>query len=207
MTDKKENRKKSEIKKSCWRHDPTSIFTFFIALFTGVLAVVGWQQSSILDETMRTARIIDQAYIYFLDPKVFPYPNKKDPITTGVTITIHNAGNVPSRLLSIKSGWTEDKEKVVDLFKSDKLQKKMETGFFISPKQPMAFQGQEIPKNIYKKAKTTLSNIFLLMEVKYTDGFDDKKVRITRTCRVLQFDSVGGESLGFVYNCVDDDCE
>ena len=175
-----------------------------IIAFTFLLVVVGFLQWWTLKETNRTSRVRDRAYLYFGDPEIFPYPKSK-PVTTGVSIVLMNVGNVPSRLISVRSGWTDNQDGVVDQFRLKKLSE-VNVAKFIGPKQGMRLQGHEVPIDIYMKATAMQANIFVLMEVRYADGFDNKKVRVTQTSRSLRFDKFGGTSWGFDYNCTDDDC-
>ena len=79
----------------------------------------------------------------------------------------------------------------------------------IGAKQRIAFQGGEISINTINKAKKFESNIFILVEVQYVDGFDFDIPRITQMSRSLRFDQYGGHSFGFAgsHNCTDADCK
>lgn len=179
---------------------------WMLAVATLLIGITAIFQCQILQETNQTSQVRDKAYLYFADPEIFPYPPKGEPVTTGVSIVAVNLGNIPGRLISIRCGWIDGKDNAVDQFPLAKLSA-VNVVNFIGPRQGMKLQGCEIPPDIYRKAKEMKVNIFVLMEVKYTDSFDNKRIRITRTSRSLRFDIHGGKSWGFAYNCTDEDCK
>jgi len=189
-----------------WFHNP-STFNSLLAIFTLLLVIVAFLQWRTLEATKNDSRVRDRAYLSFSNPQIFPYPPPpKEPATIGVNVNLENHGNIPGKLISVRCGWTEDNENSVDFFPLAKLSE-ISVAKLIGPKQGMGLQGVEIPVATYEKAKQGKVNILVLMEVKYTDDFNNKKIRITRTSRSLRYDVHGGTSLGFAYNCVDEDCK
>lgn len=156
-----------------------------------------------------TARLRDRAFVYFPNPRVSPYPSKKDYYVWEVIIVVSNWGSMPARHASLK--YATVKTPISDEVKNPWPLAKWSSAKFdstIGPKQSAAFQGQHIQIEIFKKAIRREIDIFILAEVTYVDEFDPNKTRTTQMSRKLRFDSHGDMSQGFTdsHNCSDDDC-
>jgi len=161
-------------------------------------------------ESNDTARLSNQAYVYFGDPGITPYPYPpNDPTHWGLSINISNNGNLPAHKVDV---WfacpVRDKsENITDPFQLAKWEKGT-VGSTIGAKQTIMAQGCGIPIEDINDAKKGEKLIFYVVRAKYTDGFDDKVLRKTEMSRIFKFDNFGGRSLGIAgpHNCMDDDC-
>ncbi len=191
-----------------WIKRTTCITDWLIILCTLGIATIGFLQWKTLEKTDQTSRLRDRAFVHFLNPKIIDYPIDK-PKVWAIAISVENAGNMPARSISIKQAIVETQKSkdIIDPFPLAKWQITQAPNV-IGPKQRLTVQGGEIPISTIEKAQKSMINIFILMEVKYIDGFDLSKYRITQISRNLQFDEHGGYSMGFIgpHNCADDDC-
>ncbi len=161
-----------------------------IIVFTGVLAIVAVLQFfamvfqyCVMNKQDSTARLRDRAYVYFGNPTVISYPPNK-PEVGGINIIAENVGNMPARIISIRCGWIGSPASTIisDPFPLVKWSD-VNAPKFIGPKQSLALQGGGISIDIIGQAQKSEVNIFISMEVKYLDGFDLNKVRVTQMSR------------------------
>jgi len=202
-----DTRKKDDRPCDCvWWHDPSTA-NVLLAAFTFFLVIVGCFQGWILWKTDQTSRLRDRAFIYFGDPNLFLYPSH-NPINLGIGLTVHNAGNMPARNVLIRHAYISRKLNTVsDPFGLVRWSI-TEAPKVIGPKQALQLQAGAIPLGIIESARKMETDVFLVWEAEYTDGFELDKHRITRMSRVVRFDKYGGQSLGIgPSNCTDDDCE
>ena len=179
-----------------------------LAVATIGICIVAFFQLLALRGADQTSRLRDRAYVYFANPIITRYPPEK-PTVWAIGIKVVNTGNMPARRIYIRCGWIDSQASndIIDPFPLAKWSE-VKVPKFIGPKQSMILQGCEIPIGIIEQAKKIKVKIFVLMEVKYTDGFDLNKTRVTQMSRSLRFDVQGKQSWGFAgpHNCIDDDC-
>lgn len=188
----------------CWRN--TSTANVLLAVFTLFLVIVGCFQGWILWKADQTSRLRDRAFIYFGDPVSFPWP-PSNPIYLGIVMTVHNAGNMPARSVSIRHAFLSGKPNTISNPFELVTWSITEAPNVIGPKQQLKLQAGAIPLEIIESAKKMERDVFLVWEAEYIDGFELDKHRITRMSRIFRFDKDGGKSLGIgPYNCTDDDC-
>jgi hypothetical protein len=184
-------------------------WTKCIAIFTIVLAVLSGLTAYILYETDQTSRLRDRAFVYFGDPAVRPYPPNAEPIIWAIGISIENVGNLPARRVTIRYACPDapHSKNIKDPFPLAKWQA-AEFGNIVGPKGSFVIQGCEIPIGVINEARKSLQDIFYVVEIRYIDGFEFNKFRVTQMSRALRFDQWGGMSLGFIgsHNCSDEDC-
>jgi hypothetical protein len=205
-TDKINNNTKPEKKCVSWFKRPAT--EWILAFATLGIFIIAFFQLLALYRTDQTSRLRDRAYVYFSNPTITSYPPDKTTVWA-IGIKVLNTGNMPARRISIRCGWTGSpaSNDINDPFPLAKWSG-VQGPESIGPKQGLALQGCEIPIDIIEQAKKSKISIFVLMEVKYTDGFDLNKTRVTQMSRRLRFDAHGSYSWGFTapHNCIDDDC-
>lgn len=205
-TDKINKNTKPEKKGVSWLKRPAT--EWILAFATIVICIMTVLQWLALRKTDQTSRLRDRAYVYFSNPIITPYPPKQHAVWA-IGINMVNVGNMPARRISVRCGWIDSQasNNIIDPFPLAKWSE-VNVPKFIGPKQSLILQGCEIPIGIIEQAKKNKVNIFVLMEVRYTDGFDINKSRVTQMSRSLRFDVHGGQSWGFAgpHNCTDDDC-
>lgn len=191
-----------------WIGKTTRITDWLIILCTLAIAIIGFFQWQTLKKTDQASRLRDRAFINFLNPTIFKYP-RKSPIVGAVSIALINNGNMPARIVSLRCGWAHSKpiDKFIDPFPLAKWNG-VNVARFIGPKETIKLQGTEIPIEMVNRAIKRKVNIFVLMEVKYFDGFDHINLRTTQKSRSWRFDDYGGTSWGYAgpHNCIDNDC-
>lgn len=185
----------------------TAIATGVIAWATIELANVSDGQRQILEQTDQTSRLRDRAFVYFFDPTIIPYPPDK-PTVWGIGINVENAGNMPARRVTLRYACVDapQLQKVLDPFPMARWVN-AEIPNVIGPKRGVSTQSCNIPIGTIEAAKKSELDVFILMEIKYLDGFVADRNRVTQMTRVLRFDG-HSQSLGFagLHNCSDDDC-
>jgi hypothetical protein len=203
----KTQRNDNRPKRVVWWQNPIERYTFLLAVFTLLLVVVGFFQIKILNKTDETSRLRDRAFVYFADPGLRPYPPEK-PTAWGIVINVQNIGNMPARGVSVKYAlkYSKHSDKTVVPWEP-KNWSSPETPSVIGPKQLCALQAGAIGIDRILEARRGMTDIFIMMEATYIDGFEFGKRRVTQMSRILRFDD-HGYSLGFNenHNCSDDDC-
>lgn len=224
MTTETENRKSdkpNEIQKNdtpshkhCWWYNPIERFTFFVAIFTFFLvvvgAVVGTLQYCTLQKTDQTSRLRDRAFVYFATPTYRLYPNK-NPSVWAIEINLVNAGAMPARSFSIRYKCIVSKQAIDDPFSLKNLPA-AETGKVIGPKQFVSFLAHQSIQGQFSQVQDIIDKklfVYVIARLEYLDGFDFEKVRVTEMSRQLHLDAAGGYSfhLAGPHNCTDDDCD
>ena len=178
------------------------IFTLFLGILSAITAYL-------LYETDRTSRLRDRAFVYFGDPLIRPYPPTSEPIIWALGLSIENVGNMPARRVTIRYACPDapHSKNIKDPFPIAKWHA-AEFGNIVGPKGTFVLQGCEIPIGIVNDAKKSIQDVFYVAEIRYIDGFELDKLRVTQMSRILRFDQWGGMSLGFIgpHNCSDEDC-
>ena len=166
------------------------------------------RQAKRSDETLR---LRDRAYVYFGDADFAPYPYPPaKPTVWGVTIPIYNAGNMPAHKIVVRYSCPDiphsDRPTKVPFDSAD--WKTPEMTQTIGQKLAFVFQACHIPIETIADAQKGKRDVFIIAEVRYTDGFDPDRTRVTQMARTLLFDQHGGRRLGLgaSHNCSDDDC-
>lgn len=166
------------------------------------------RQAKRSDEALR---LRDRAYVYFGDPSFieYPYPPAK-PTVWGVAIPAYNAGNMPAHRVVVRYSCPDapSSGKPTKVPFDPANLKMAEMTQTIGPKQSLVFQACDIPIEVIDDAKKGKRDVFIITEVRYTDGFDPDRTRVTQMARTLLFDQHGGRRLGLgtSHNCSDDDC-
>lgn len=191
----------------CWWHNPTERFTFFVAIFTLCLVVVGVLQRCTLEKTDLTSRLRDRAFVNFSDPMIENFPSYNPPRKT-INIIAHNTGNVPARNVSINYDCVIDKEKTIDdPFVVAKFTRAA-IPLFIGPKQGVKLRVCNETHRFFDRIANGEINVFIVVRAEYLDGFDSQHLRTTQTSRQLRIDKTGLHSFSFAgpHNCIDEDC-
>ncbi len=182
-----------------------------MVLITVILAIIGIFQWTAIEKTDQTSRLRDRAFVYFLIPTIKPWPEPPAKVTDwGVLIKINNAGNMPARNLSIRYALvqTDKAKKIIDPWPDAKFTPVNVTDS-IGPKQSFSLVAEPgIKIKEVEACKKSEIDIFLLMEVKYIDGFDLKDFRYTQMSLQLRIDEGGthGQYFAGPHNCTDDQC-
>jgi hypothetical protein len=184
-----------------------TLWTKRLGIFTFILAITSIFTAYILYKTDQTSRLRDRAYLYFGDPYPIPWPPNK-PDVLGIGIIITNNGNMPAKHVLVRYAcpYTEKARDIKDPFPLIEWNI-AEAPITIGAKQSFVLQGCNIPIGIIENAKKSLTDVFYIAEVKYSDGFSDE-VRTTQTSRIFRFDK-SGQSIGMAgpHNCSDEDCQ
>jgi len=156
--------------------------------------------------TDETLRFRDRAFVYFLDPTFSLYP-RDNPIVWAIGINLTNAGNMPARHISIHyKCFVSEKSQNIDPFPLEKWSSD-ETIKVIGPKQDASFLAYQMPIDTLTDIKKGKKAAYIVAQVKYIDGFDLRKLRVTQMSRRLFVDN---QSHSFarvgLHNCADDDC-
>lgn len=179
-----------------------------LAITTIIIAFIAFLQWCATEKLDKTSRLRDRAYIFFSNPTIEPWPPPPQKSTTWrILINVGNTGNMPAQNVLIQYAVVNTDKRIDDPWPMAKWIP-TDTPKFINAKQALILQGGGIPLDTYEKARNFKTNIYILMEAKYIDGFDLDKTRITQACRSWRFDTQGYTSLGFAgsHNCIDDDC-
>jgi hypothetical protein len=186
-----------------------ALWTRLLGIFTLILAIVSCVTAYILYETDRTSRLRDRAFVYFGDPQIRPYPATSEPIIWALGISIQNVGNLPARRVTIRYAcpYAAHSGNIKDPFPLAKW-RGAEFGNIVGPRGAFVLQGCEVPIDVINDARKSTQDVFYVVEIRYTDGFELGKLRVTQMSRILRFDQWGGMSLGFIgpHNCSDEDC-
>lgn len=183
--------------------DNWPLFNILLVAFNGLLAIFTFLLWRSTQQTDKTSRLRDRAYLY-LTPSVLPYPPGK--VTHwGIGIVIENAGIMPAKNVKLKyafaasekTKWSQAEWQILD------------SSITIGPKRQFPLQGKDIPIDTINKIAEGKAEVFIMAEAIYVDEFFPGEDRVTQMNVRLNVDSDGGHSFGYPpeHNCTDDDCK
>jgi len=199
---------KNKLSKKCWWwHNPIERFTFFVALFTLFLVVVGVLQFCVLRETVETSRLRDRAFINFNDPTIKEFLQYNPPEKT-ISVLAQNTGNVPARNVYIRYDCVrvDKSEHIRDPFSIAKFSV-APMPRFMGPKQAFNVKICDVTQTFFDEIISGKIKAFIVIKVEYLDGFGTQ--RTTQMSRQLHVDGSKLHSFSFAgtHNCIDDDCK
>src|SRR5262249_28170215 len=78
-------------------------FTLLLVIFTAALVWVGWLQRRTLDETLRSNRVVERAYVGMSHVPGSFQLSPGPPFTAQVRLRVKNHGNTPARVTAVSS--------------------------------------------------------------------------------------------------------
>jgi len=197
--EKENNAKKSDDAAA----DNWPLFNILLVAFNGLLAIFTFLLWRSTQQTDKTSRLRDRAYLY-LSPSVLPYPPGK--VTHwGIGIVIENAGVMPAKNVKLKYAFADSEKKKW----SQAGWQILDSSITIGPKRTLPVQGKDILIATINKIKEGKAEVFIMAEVIYVDEFFPGKHHITQMRARLNVDIAEGYSFTFTpdHNCTDDDCQ